>query len=534
MFQPFEQQALPDLSREIAEILTNYCQIPSFTNSVGEKRVAPFFNKTLEGVPYFKTHPEHLGTWKMERDPLERSVSWAIIKGGTSKCVVLIHHSDVVSSENYGPYQDIALDPDAIEKAFENDSTLLDEMARQDLESGEWVFGRGTADMKGGGAIQLALFKHYGGMDKDALQQLPTLILLALPDEETLSAGMRSALSLLRHLKVQHHLDYILMINSEPHQRSTPENGMIYQGSIAKYNLFVYVRGVMAHVGKVLEGVNPNGILSRIVSKSDLSMDFVDHVGSEVSIPPTWIFMRDLKKQYDVSFPSACYGMFNLLNFNTDPETVVTKMVTICREALTGYLNEIDGIREKLTKLSGRSQTEGSARGYTPRVLTYGELKRLSLETLPQNVTEDPQNLEETLAALSAGIHPLDPLVVVGFCPPYYPGVTNPDPNLLLTPIRAFSMTQWGQDYDNSAYFSGISDLSYAMAAGYATPVTENMIGWGRHYAIPFDEIEEISMACLNIGPWGKDYHRPSERVFKEDLFNRTPQLIDFVIREHF
>ena len=30
--------------------------------------------------------------------------------------------------------------------------------------------------------------------------------------------------------------------------------------------------------------------------------------------------------------------------------------------------------------------------------------------------------------------------------------------------------------------------------------------------------------------PWGKDFHRPTERVYKDDLINRTPLLMDNLI----
>jgi arginine utilization protein RocB len=30
----------------------------------------------------------------------------------------------------------------------------------------------------------------------------------------------------------------------------------------------------------------------------------------------------------------------------------------------------------------------------------------------------------------------------------------------------------------------------------------------------------------MNIGPWGKDFHKMTERVNKEDLYIRTPMII--------
>ena len=39
--------------------------------------------------------------------------------------------------------------------------------------------------------------------------------------------------------------------------------------------------------------------------------------------------------------------------------------------------------------------------------------------------------------------------------------------------------------------------------------------------------MEEIAMPCMNIGPWGKDFHKITERVCKEDLYERTPRIIN-------
>ena len=44
----------------------------------------------------------------------------------------------------------------------------LDDVAKADLESGEWIWGRGVADMKGGLAIHAALFEQYA---KQALER---------------------------------------------------------------------------------------------------------------------------------------------------------------------------------------------------------------------------------------------------------------------------------------------------------------------------------------------------------------------------
>ena len=79
--------------------------------------------------------------------------------------------------------------------------------------------------MKGGGSIQLALLDRYGEEEFTG-----NLVVLGLPDEENLSAGMRAAVKLLSALKREHRLNYVLMINSEPHQRRTPDRGVLSTG----------------------------------------------------------------------------------------------------------------------------------------------------------------------------------------------------------------------------------------------------------------------------------------------------------------
>lgn len=53
---------------------------------------------------------------------------------------------------------------------------------------------------------------------------------------------------------------------------------------------------------------------------------------------------------------------------------------------------------------------------------------------------------------------------------------------------------------------------------------------FGNIYSLPLKEMEETSMPCINIGPWGKDFHKLTERVYKEDLYERTPAILDFAI----
>ncbi|MEC4630572.1 peptidase M20, partial [Bacillus safensis] len=55
---------------------------------------------------------------------------------------------------------------------------------------------------------------------------------------------------------------------------------------------------------------------------------------------------------------------------------------------------------------------------------------------------------------------------------------------------------------------------------------TRNFPGWGIAGAIPFREIRELNIPSINIGVYGKDGHKWTERVYKPYSFGVLPKLI--------
>lgn len=124
--------------------------------------------------------------------------------------------------------------------------------------------------MKGGGSIQMTLVSEYA--EKAAAGQFKgNVIVVGVPDEENLSAGMRAAVLLLKELKDEYALNYRLMINSEPHQRKETETGVFSLGTIGKMMPYAYVRGYLAHAGKVFEGLNPVNVMAEIVRNTEVN-----------------------------------------------------------------------------------------------------------------------------------------------------------------------------------------------------------------------------------------------------------------------
>ncbi len=537
-----------ELKQDIKDITREYIAIPSYTNTKSERLVEQFLLNYCKIQPYYQDNPDYYGLYKIENDPLNRRVFWNMIRGQGDDAIVFIHHYDIVEIEDYGRFKSDAFNPEDLEKKLYLIKDSFDEEIKTDLESAQYMFGRGTADMKGGGSIQLALMKQYAKM-KDFKGNI---ILIAVPDEENLSAGMRGATGLLKTLKEVYSLNYKLMINSEPHRREDKNEGAFYEGSIGKLMPFVYVRGVLAHVGNVLDGFNPVNLMSEIVRKTETNMELADSFDGEVTVPPTWLYLKDSKDFYDVSLPLSMYGCLSVLTLKNTPKDILDKLEAICSKAFDTILKDMAKSHEIYSAYKSKPMHwEIKVKDFFG---IYEEAKSLHKDVF---VTAYNLKLEELkvrynkaeVEIIRANIELVDfvfeylpsvPTVVYGLMPPYYPHVSNKlieslDSSIinLKTLINDFTTQNFKERYHKENYFPGISDLSYTNISN-PSEVKESLKASmpliDVLYTVPIEDIKAIAMPCVNIGPWGKDLHKLTERVNKLDLFERTPRLINYVV----
>ena len=538
----------------IERYLTEYVGTITHTNTHFERNTEGFFKNYFEETTYFKNHPDLCGFYDIAEDHLGRKVPWALLKGEGPDTVVLIHHTDTVDTDDYGTNQSLAYQPFDLTARYKEGAVSLDAGSKTDLESGQWLFGRGVADMKGGAAIHLALLEEYSKREHFK----GNILLLGLPDEENLSAGMRSATHLLKILKEKHQLNYQLMLNVEPHERASPEIATIYDGSIGKLMPVVYVRGKLAHVGQIFRGFNPINLLSEIVRRTELNVDFLEKVGNTTTPPPAWLYMKDRKEVYDVSLPLTAAGYMSILTLNKPPKEIFTKLEEICNQAFEQVISDMNQSYKAYLDLAG---LEGQQLEWKTNVKSYGQLYAEAVRDSGEQFTSA---LEALYAEIGTQIHnnqlsmaegaykiiettlahskDLSPVVVLALAPPYYPNVNNfmladqyEKMNERIRGLKEFSQKELKQTLTVQNYYTGISDLSYGMFASDQDNISyieNNMLLWGDLYSVPLDLIKELSMPVLNIGPWGKDFHKYTERVFMKDLFYNTPMLIDQIIRE--
>ena len=539
------------LKEKIEEHLYTYVGIQSDSGTAAERNIEGFYEEWFDAVPYFKENPELCGLFKIPNDHLSRHIPWALLKGQGNETVVLLHHSDTVDSEDYSVIRDVSLKPHELEQAMKAGKIFLPEDAKKDLLRGEWIFGRGVMDMKGGAVIHIAMMEEYSKL-KDFKGNL---LLLAVPDEENLSAGAIGASYLLNDLMDKFGLEYDLCLLAEPDSNVTGRS--IRDGSIGKIMPLIYVRGKIAHVGKVYDGLNPVKVLAKIVDYLDLNPAFIETNGTTTIPAPTFLYSKDRKKVYDVSLPTAAGGFISLYCFNRTPKELLELIRKNCRKAMGDV---IDSVKHSFAEFLHTSNTQRDPLEWEVNVKLYSELYNdavrdsgdVFLAAIKQTKDEAGQKVKSGQITLIEASHQviertlefvkdLSPVVVITLVPPYYPYVSNaklPEKGKLIDRVgdELMRYAKEKDDYDYEKVFAtGMCDFSYMMQTDDKASndyIENNMMMWGNGYHIPFEKIRRISMPLLNVGPLGRGTHQYTERVFKKDLYYTIPDYTDFVIKK--
>lgn len=542
-----------NLKNRIEKIMLDFVAVRTDTNSVHERNIKDFFKNWFADIPYFSENENLRGFFHIPGDHLQRVVPWALLKGSGRDTVVLIHHYDIVDTKDYRHLEHLALDPPGLMQAYKKGEIELSPQAKSDLDTGDWLFGRGVADMKGGGAVHMALFEEY----TKAKDFKGNLLLISVPDEENLSAGMLGAVHLLKELKDEHNLNYGLMLDVEFHEREADGYAAYYNGSVGKVLPLVYVRGGMAHASRVFEGLNPARLLSEIIVQTELNMDFTEKIGNTVSPPPTWLYAKDAKTVYDVSLPDVACGCMNILPLSRSPKEIMDMLQKICEDSFEKLIDNMNIAYEKwqilnedsVKKLPWRVNVKHFSDLYNQAVKEHGEVFEKALESTNTDIrTKFFKNeismieganliIKKTLEFVSD----TSPIIVLALIPPFYPCVHN---NMLgekaekaddiLAKACEYTREELGENCKVKTFFTGITDLSYAMFTSEDNVIQyieENMLLWKSVYNIPLTLIKELSMPVLNIGPWAREIHKYTERVYLPDLYYKIPRVTDFIVK---
>ncbi|KAA0959174.1 M20/M25/M40 family metallo-hydrolase [Planococcus sp. ANT_H30] len=519
------------------DLRTLLCELVSWesrTLTEGEKEFPFKVENKLKQLDYFKQHPEFLALHEADQG---RNLVMALYEHPkASDTIVLISHFDTVQTEEYGDLEQLAFRPEELTKKLFERKDDLPEEARADLESGNYLFGRGTMDMKMGLALHMAL------IEKASTENWPlNLVLLTVPDEEVNSMGMRKAVSELVNLREERGLSYKMFFNSEPafSQKPGDEKHYVYSGTLGKIMPAALFYGKETHVGEPLKGMTANYMASFLSQAMEWNALYRESDLGESTPLPVSLQQKDLKMQYSTQTPYRATALYNVFLMKRNAaevmelfEQTAMQAATMCNTAYSGLCRRegIEGIGEvQVLRFE--------------QLLKYAEAKRgvrfvskLKAEILAHPEWDEREKSLRIADKLMIQCHELAPAIILLFAPPYYPAVNSSEDPFIMECIATVkrAAAENGIEVDQVHYFNGLCDLSYV---NYSDPgngwssYERNTPVWGKTYSIPFADMLELQAPVLNVGPFGKDAHQYTERLHMDSAFVHTPHMLESLMK---
>lgn len=540
---------------EVLAYTKQLTRIPSVVNTDGEKTIAHKLHQLIANMPYFLTHPHHLKLQRTVNDERERYNVLGFVKGtkGTSsKTVILMGHLDTVGIEDFNHLKDYACDPDELMTLLQKEN--LPPSVREQLESGDWLFGRGTLDMKSGVASHLYLLKYYS----DHPEELDgNLVLIGECDEEDSSHGILSALKVLIEWKQEHGFNYVAAINADfVSPRFQGDNQRyIYKGTVGKLLPSVFITGAETHVGSCFEGLDPNFLAAELTRQISYNPDLCNEAYGETTVPPVSLKQTDLKPSYDVQTALSAYVYFNFFIHSWTPKDVMEKLR---QQAELAFSNALALYEERYQHYCESSGEAYIPLYWSPRVMTYEEMdqqltaahgdsyvQHMSAfkDQLQQDTTLDSRMYAARVVEEAwKWMRDQSPAMILFYSSLYSPrieltGKTADEQRLIQALDMAVETVQphYEAPIVTRNFFPYISDMSFVALSDDEEglkAVTDNNPSWGRKHYIHFADIQKINVPVINIGPYGFDAHKRLERMEMTYSLEVVPTLTKRVI-EH-
>ncbi|MEC1565146.1 MULTISPECIES: M20 family metallopeptidase [Bacillus amyloliquefaciens group] len=539
------QQLSKMLPEEKIEAITkSLVALNSINGTLGEGKKADYIKDMIKSFPYFQENPSHVWEQAIPEDPYGRKNIFAFIEGnGESLNTVIYHaHLDTVGIEDFGPLKDIAFDSDRLAEYFSNYE--FDRDVQRDARSGEWMFGRGSVDMQSGIAVHLANLLHFS----ERRDQLPGHILfMANPDEESQHSGILTGISELKRLKQEKQLRYLAAINNDfitpLYEGDTTR--YIYTGAAGKLLPCFAIYGREVHVGDTLSGIDPNLIASEITRRIHNNIHMAENIEGELVLPPTCLYQRDNKEAYNVQTAVSSYVYFNYFIYEKTAKEVMDQLTAVADEACKETERKLSDYYDEYCERTSLPKKEMSWNVQVYSLEDY--LKRLRSRGIDPaqcigQAFKTYEHLELRMRCFKAveELQKLDPeqgaKVIIFYAPPYLPHnylkeESSRDRLLQHVIQEAVDKTaaSTGETFVFKKFFPYLADgsfLSLHETDEEVSAFTDNFPGWDVIGTIPFKEIRELNIPSVNIGVYGKDGHKWTERVYKPYTFHVLPELI--------
>ena len=509
-------------------------------NGTGESMMAEYIRLYFSRLSYFKKHPEHLKTFDCGNNA--RSTI-ALIKGKSPKTIILMGHIDTVDTKDYGKAERYANDikrlPEALRKSFD-----LPEEVLKDLDSGEYMFGRGTLDMKAGVAAGMLMIKYFA-CHPDEFDG--SLLLLNECDEEGNSSGVLKALDVLKEIKEKEGLEYVACLNAD-YATSDDNVRKVYLGTVGKLLPCFVAIGKESHVGDPFAAFDPNLLLSLINKNMTLNMKLADTDGIKQTVPPISLKQTDDKDLYTVQTALSGISYYNFMTYTSSPKEVMDKCLKVAKDSFREAIELKESNHKEYCK---KNKIRYKRSGHKVRVYSYDQWNKLlnkdvsyrkemdeySRKLFIEDPDIDMRDYSYRMITHSYSFYEKkEPVVIVFFGSMYYSSIETKDEKLISAVKKAVNEVNESSSYDivTDAFYPYISDMSF-MSVPFKDKDIENMFRnclYPLYY--PYKTIRDINVPVVNIGTYGKDGHTYVERLEKAYSFNELPELLFRTIKHYF
>lgn len=522
----------------------------SETGTAGEAEFGVRLAGLLREIPYFRDHPQQVRLVASHGDPMTYSVV-AIVRGKGRRALALAGHYDVVSIENYRELAPLAFKPDELRSALIADleSRPLkaeEQRALADLRNGEFLPGRGLLDMKSGIAAGIAVLEEFAADP----ERLGNLVLVATPDEERGSRGMRRLRDALPAIAAEFGLEIEAGINLDAtsDQGDGTEGRAIYRGTIGKALPFALVVGRSSHASYPFEGISAQLMASEIIKAVEANPALCDRAAGEVSPPPICLEAKDLRGGYEVTTPERVWIAFNWLSHSWTAGGLIGLFEQSVRTATSAAIDRFNQHAQSYAAMLGMTRATPVAgaslisvaelRELVGRVGGSDALARVSSIEHGLRGSDDP--LAQTRSIVDAMVTEAGvtgPAVVYGFSSLVYPSTHlsgTRDHSGFAQAIEGARLAHeeaGGRPIRYREYFTGISDMSFfghrpsdadAVEIAANTPASDLVDNACAH---------ALSFPVVNIGPWGREFHQRLERVHAPYAFEDLPRFIREIVK---
>lgn len=541
-------------SNEVLRFTDELVRVESIVNTKGEIDIANKVYQIISEFPYFVNHPDQLMKPQTLDDEVERYNVLAFVKGtkdvDNNKTIILMGHIDTVGIDDYANLKDVACSPVELMEKLKHES--MPTLVKQQLDSGEWYFGRGVLDMKSGVASHLHLLKYYSEHPEELSGNL---VFFAECDEEDSSHGVLSGLKVLKKWKEEHHFEYIALINSD---FVTPlyegdENRYIYKGTVGKLLPSFFITGAETHVGSAFEGLDPNYLAAELTRQISYNPDLSDSFLGETPAPPVSLKQTDLKPNYTVQTALSAYVYFNFFIHSWSPRDVLNKLY---EQAEIAFDNALNTLNERFERFNQKCNQPSQKLPWKKRVMLYEDMREMLEKEHGKSFIKHMEDfkakllLDKSIDTRMFAARVVEeewnwmtdksPAIILFYSSLYSPcldltGKDQREIDLLEALDNAVATVQpeYAHPIVTKNFFPYICDMSCVAISDTdeeIQAVSENNPGWGTKHYVNYQDIRDINVPAINIGPYGYDGHKKYERTEIKYTTEIVPKITKEVI----